>query len=363
MRVESKLLVSPNDVKPSFPDWEVNGIFNPAAVRMPDGKIMLFARVAETIKEKKGGKRVYPIITSVSKRDDVKYKELTESGKVTDMGRNVVYMKGGLSLLRTISHLRRIKLSEDGLYVEEVEEIPGFVGEPNNGDLGVEDPRIVKIGGKYIMTYVSVSRVEGICTSLAISKDLRDWDKKGIIFRQQNKDVVIFPEKIKGKYVALHRPEGTISFSKKTIWISHSPDLIHWGEEKSIMSARPNSWGSAWIGSGSPPIKTKKGWLLFYHGVNSDKEKFYGVGVALLDLKNPENVIARSSLKHPLIKPREKYEKRGHINNVVFPTGVVLSKDKRDVLLYCGGADRVVCVKKLNLKEVLGCLNPIKEKL
>lgn len=360
MKIESKLLVTPKEVKPSFPNWEVRGIFNPGAIRMPNKKIMLFARVAERVVPKKGQKRFYPIITS-AKNENIEYKKLTETGRVIDRGRNVIYMGGGISLLTTISHLRRIRLSEDGFFVEEIEEIPGFVGAPDNGDLGVEDPRIVKIGNRYIMTYVSVSRNEGICTSLAISKNLRDWDKKGIIFRQQNKDVVIFPEKIKGEYVALHRPEGTIDFSKKSIWISHSPDLIYWGREKSIMSARSNSWGDAWIGAGAPPIKTKKGWLLFYHGVKSCKGKFYGIGAALLDLKNPDVVLARSSARKPLVSPEKVYEKKGHINNVVFPTGAVLSLDRKSILLYCGGADSVVGVKKLKLSDVLKSLHKVKD--
>ena len=223
-----------------------------------------------------------------------------------------------------------------------------------DGEFGVEDPRMVKIGNKYLMSYTIVNLKEGVCTSLAISKDLKKWERKGIIFRQQNKDVVLFPEKINGEYVALHRPEGTIEFSKKSIWISHSPDLIHWGREKSIMLSRPGSWGDAWIGSAAPPIKTKKGWLLFYHGVKTlGKKKLYSVGAALLNLKNPEKVIARTSPWTPLIKPTEKYEKKGFIDGVVFPTGAVPDLDGKHVLIFSGGADSVTTVKKLNIKEIL----------
>ncbi|MEK6850080.1 MAG: hypothetical protein AABX85_00730 [Nanoarchaeota archaeon] len=360
MKIKTKLLLTPRDVKPTFPDWKVEGVFNPAAIRLPNKKIMLFVRVAESVIPKGEDNNIYPMVIS-PKDYHIKYGKIAV-GKIIDRGRRVIYLEGGVCRLTTISHLRRVILSKDGFFVEKIEDIPAFTGVPGDGEFGVEDPRIVKIGNEYLMSYTIVNLKEGVCTSLAISKDLKNWQRKGIIFRQQNKDVVLFPEKISGEYVALHRPEGTIEFSKKSIWISHSPDLIYWGKEKSIMSSRPGSWGDAWIGSGAPPIKTKKGWLLFYHGVKElGKNKSYSVGAALLDLKNPEKVIARTSPWTPLIKPTEEYEKKGFMDGVVFPTGAIESLDKKHVLIFSGGADSVTTIKKISMKKILESLEYIKD--
>ena len=204
------------------------------------------------------------------------------------------------------------------------------------------------------MTYVSISTNEGVSTSLAASKDLNKWERKGIIFREQNKDVVLFPEKVNGMYVALHRPEGFFGFSRPSIWISYSPDLTYWGRERSILQPRPDSWEQDRVGAGAPPIKTKKGWLLIYHGVRTIGEgRAYSAGALLLDLKNPEKILARSNTDKPLIEPVQNYETRGFIDNVVFPTGAVEDLDGKSLLIYCGGADSVVSVKKIAINDIM----------
>lgn len=358
MKIENKLLLKPEDIIPTFENWKVEGVFNPGAIRLPNNKILLYVRVAESVNKKIGKPNTCPVIIS-DKDYKVHYTHVSKT-QVLDRKGNVTFLKGGLCRLNTISHLRRIWLEEGGFSVQKIEEIPAFTGVPGDGDFGVEDPRIVKIGNRYLMTYVSISLHEGVCTSLAISKNLKDWERKGIIFRQQNKDVVIFPEKIKGEYVAFHRPEGTMEFSKKSIWISHSKDLIHWGKEKSILHSRPGSWGSDWVGSGPPPIKTHKGWLLIYHGAKYYKKKTtYSVGAVLLDLKNPDRVLERTPYNKPLLNPTEKYEKKGFVDRVVFPTGAVISLDKRHLLLYSGGGDRVTTVKKLSIKNILDSLEKV----
>ena len=268
-----------------------------------------------------------------------------------------MYLKDGSCRLPTISHFKKAVLKEEGFSLDEVYQKPIFTGMPGDGDYGVEDPRIIKFGKNYLMTYVSVSTNEGVSTSLAISKDLKNWKRQGIIFREQNKDVVLFPEKIKGKFVAYHRPEGFFEFSRPGIWISYSPDLVYWGRERSIMRPRRSSWDEVRIGAGCPPIRTDKGWLLIYHGVKDvDKKGVYSAGVALIDFKNPEKIIARTPASNPLISPSKKYEEKGFVDNVIFPTGAVLDLNKKDLLIYSGGADSFVSVKKISIKEILKSL-------
>ncbi|MBS3093228.1 hypothetical protein J4456_01455 [Candidatus Pacearchaeota archaeon] len=362
MKIENKLLLIRDNIKPTFKNWKVTGVFNPGAIWLPNKKIMLMARIAEKVKERVNGPELSPII--ISKKDyEVHYKKIFKKRIVMKKG-EITYLKGGVVRLATMSHLRRVILSEDGFYIEEMEEKPTYVGVPGDGDFGVEDPRIVKIGNRYLMTYVSVCLHEGVCTSLAISHDGKHWDRKGIIFRQHNKDVVLFPDKINNRYVALHRPEGTMDFSKKSIWIYYSKDLMYWGREKSILMSRSDSWGESWVGSGVPPIKISKGWLLIYHGVKAfGNYNVYSVGAALLDLNNPERVLARTPRTRPLIRPTEEYEKKGHISFVVFPTGAVPTTDGEHVLLYCGGSDSVITVKKLSIKEVLESLEAVTEQI
>lgn len=351
MKIEDKLLLQPKDFKSSFKGWSIEGVLNPAAVRLPNGKIVLLARISETSGKDHKELKTCPVISTM---EDYKehYKEI-KKGKVFKMGGNVIHIKSGICKLSTISHFRKILLKEDGFTIEKIFQEPLFTGRKGDGSYGVEDPRIVKIRNQYIMTYVAVLEKEGVCTSLAVSKDCLNWERKGIIFREQNKDAFLFPEKINGRYVALHRPEGFFEFSRPSIWISHSPDMKYWGDEKVIMQPRENSWESDRIGGGAPPIKTKKGWLLIYHGVKKIKDKgVYSVGAALLDLRNPEKVLMRSPKNRPLLKPTNKYEKEGFISHVVFPTGAVPTTDGKHLLIYSGGADKIISVKKISFKDI-----------
>jgi beta-1,2-mannobiose phosphorylase / 1,2-beta-oligomannan phosphorylase len=352
MVAETKLLLKPEDFNPSFRDWKVYGVLNPAAIRLPNKKILLYVRVAESVVKKDEGGFNCPMITS-KKHFEVHYEKFPKR-KIVRKKKKIVYLSDGTCRLPTISHFKRVVLDEAGFNVEKIGNFPSFLGRPRGSEYGVEDARFTKIGRKYLMTYVGVSVHEGVSTYLAESLNVRNWRRRGLIFREQNKDVVIFPEKIAGRYVALHRPETMFEFSKPSIWISYSPDLIYWGREKSILKPRKGTWEEERLGSGPPPLKTKKGWLLIYHGVKQEGDvSTYSVGAALLDLKNPEKVIARTSSKMPLLVPEYDYEKKGFISNVIFPTGLVMDLNGKDLFLYSGGADSVISVRKLVLKDVL----------
>jgi len=355
MKAIGKILVKPEQVKPSFSGWSVAGVFNPAAARMLDGRIVLLARVAERPPAAKSGKfRCPEIVKAQGYR--VRCNEFAVA-EVRSKNKACIRLWDKRLMLTTLSHFRRIVLSKDGFEVKEIAGKPSFTGTAEEGQYGVEDPRITKIGGGWAMTYVSVSINEGVSTSLALSKDLQNWKRQGIIFSQQNKDAVIFPEKVAGKFVALHRPEGFFGGRKPSIWVSYSNDLVFWGREKSILYCREQAWDSERIGAGTVPVKTKEGWLEIYHGVRKEgKKKIYSAGAVLLDLHNPEKVLARSPKKEPLFEPKQGFERRGFTGNVVFPTGAVESGNGKDLLVFYGAADRVVAVKKLDLKGVLNGL-------
>ena len=131
------------------------------------------------------------------------------------------------------------------------------------------------------------------------------------------------------------------------IWLSESDDLLHWDNYILLMQGE-TSWEDKKIGAGTPPIKTKDGWLVLYHGV-SKKDDAYRVGAILLDLNNPYKIIART--KDYLMEPEEEYETNGYYNGCVFPTAVV-PKDGT-LYIYYGAGDKVVCLATVNEEKLL----------
>jgi len=260
---------------------------------------------------------------------------------------------------------------------------------------GVEDPRIVKIDDTYYMTYTGYDGTNAR-GALAISKDLINFEKLGLIvpaityaefvsmvekagkvnenyytnqsFYYQaadpeqkmilwDKNLVFFPRKIKGKFVFLHRIRPGIQI----VSIKSLEDLTKrfWKKyfrhfQKHIVMDPLFKHESSYIGSGCPPIETKHGWLLIYHGVEETKKGlvYSACAAALLDLNDPTRVIARR--KVPILQPEMDYELRGQVNNVVFPCGAVVIGD--ELFVYYGGADSVIGVATMKLSELLRSL-------
>lgn len=204
---------------------------------------------------------------------------------------------------------------------------------------GVEDPRITRIGDTFYMAYTAYSD-HGTRVSLAASSNLIAWERLGVILPgEDNKDVALFPEKIGGRYILLHR-------RPPHIWIAYSDDLLHWTDHQVIIRPRPETWEHLKIGIAGPPEKTDYGWLLIYHGVDADK--VYRLGVALLDLDDPSKVIRRQ--EEPILEPEEEWELHGDVPNVVFSCGQVMMNDA--LYVYYGGADRVIGVATADREQV-----------
>ncbi|MEA2661268.1 MAG: beta,2-mannobiose phosphorylase / 1,2-beta-oligomannan phosphorylase [Chloroflexota bacterium] len=260
--------------------------------------------------------------------------------------------EGYQDYLAQISHLR-VARSRDGVH---------FTVEPNVSlgpdvpleEYGVEDARITFIDGLFHVTYVSVSRW-GITTSLATTKDFVTYDRKGVIFLPDHKDVVIFPEKIGGRYVALTRPMPQ-SFSRIFgIWIAFSDDKMKWGGHMPLAMPRWNHWDELRTGASAVPFRTERGWLELYHGV--DRATTYAMGALLMDLEDPRKVIARSP--RPILKPTEVYETTGLFNDTVFSCGHIPLDDRGErIRLYYGAADSVVAAADFEVREILDSLEP-----
>lgn len=368
------VLVTPEDVKSTSKYFKVLGTFNPGAIRMPNGEIVLYVRVAEKVKKEEDAKHYFSPRCAGKKKCDVTIDKFLKKDMESKSEMDFVF-KDGTKRLTYISHFRRVVLDRTGFNVKSIEKNPSFQGLTNDGEYGIEDARITKFGDEYLMTYVALSNVSNVSTNLAVSKDCLNWERRGIIFRMQNKDVVIFPEKVNDKYVAFNRPEGNFQFSPPKIWISFSEDLKLWGNSRPVVLSAKGHWDYARVGAGAPPLRTEKGWLLIYHGVTEHHKKpkgleefmkkiigksgeiyhtTYSIGAALFDLKDPGKLIAKTP--HPIIFPMKKYEKEGFVNNVIFTTGLVKDENGKDLLLFSGGADTVVTVKKISFSDVTDSL-------
>ena len=218
---------------------------------------------------------------------------------------------------------------------------------------GLEDPRIVWLEdfNKFAIAYVSYSSV-GPKVSLALTKDFEIIEKFGALLPPEDKDASLFPRKFGERYVLIHRP---IVSGEAHIWISFSPDLIHWGDHRVLLHRRGGLWDNQRVGLGTQPIETSEGWLLIYHGVRQTAAgALYRVGLALLDLDAPWKVKKRS--QEWVFGPKEPYEFIGDVAGVVFPTGAVVNKEKNELRLYYGAADSTVCVAFADLAEILDYL-------
>lgn len=224
-------------------------------------------------------------------------------------------------------------------------------------EYGIEDPRITRIDGVYYVTYTCYSRYAP-CVGLARTSDFRAFERMGIITLPQNKDVVLFPEKVGGRYARLDRPSIVVGKCDVggDIWISHSPDLLHWGDPRPVMQPRKGGrWDNKKIGAGAPPIKTEQGWLEIYHGVReTGSGVLYRLGAVLLDLEDPSRVIGRAA--EPVLSPAATEDFLGDVMNVVFTCGAIL-EDDGEIKIYYGAADQVMCLATAPVDEVIAlCL-------
>jgi len=212
---------------------------------------------------------------------------------------------------------------------------------------GIEDPRIIPIDDKYYLTYTGYSKYEPLVI-LAETKNFKNFIIHGPITEPSNKDCAIFPEKIDGYYWKVDRPTAG---NRNDIWISKSPDLLHWGEYKLLSEPRLGTWEHHKIGASSTPLKTKEGWLLLYHGVRIfGSSMIYKLGVMLLETNNPWIVKGRS--KEPIISPEYDYERVGDVGNVTFSNGWIVEKDGK-VRIYYSGADINICVATTSISNLL----------
>lgn len=377
-------------MSPSLPELEVVSVFNAASARVGD-EIVLLMRVAERprsdIDPPAGALTIdldapEPFLKPLDRRytkDEVVGMAFLDARTSPPQAvvayiprdlpgldlrdpRTIRYARAGSLRMATggyadylaqMSHLR-VARSRDGIHFT-VDERPAIAPLGNFEEYGVEDPRATYLDDEWHITYVSVGRL-GITTSRAITKDFRAFERRGLMFLPDHKDVVIFPEKINGLYVALTRPMPG-SFGRVCgIWIAYSDDLVDWGGHEPLALPRWERWDELRTGASAVPFRTKDGWLELYHGV--DRDAVYAMGALLLDADDPSKVIARSPA--PILAPSEPFEVEGLFNDTVFSCGVVpLDDDWKRIRMYYGAADSCIGAADFEVQEILDSLEPV----
>jgi len=389
-RLPENPLLTAHEVTPSQPALEVVSVFN-AATAVLDGEVVLLLRVAErprtdidppsdalTLDFTGPHPVLRPMPHRMRKEDvigiafmdasthpatlkvayvptdlpgldlrdprSIRYRNATGSSRMAN--------EGIQDYLAQISHLR-VARSRDGVHFT-VDHHMAIGPDTGLEEYGVEDPRITFIDGTFHITYVSASRW-GITTSLATTDDFRTFHRKGVIFLPDHKDVVIFPEKVGGRYVCLTRPMPQSFGRIFGVWIAFSDDLRSWGGHAPLALPRWKMWDELRTGASAVPFRTERGWLELYHGV--DRETTYAMGAVLMDLEDPRKVIARSP--KPIIRPTEIYETMGLFNDTVFSCGhIPLDRTGERIRLYYGAADSCIAAADFHVQEILESLEP-----
>ena len=263
---------------------------------------------------------------------------------------HMFYRAQGLDWISRIGYA----ISQDGLNWNRMR-LPVLQPHDRSDARGVEDPRVVEIEGRFYMTYTAFGNDTfpegdptylggGITPMIASSPNLINWERIGpVVVGEDDKDHVLFPRKIGGKYALLHR-------RRPDVWIAWSHDLRNWPASEMAPIYGPRSepgWDSLSVGNNGPPIETEYGWLLINHGFDSDR--VYRFGVVLLDLEDPAQVLHRSQA--PIFWPLELWELRGDIPTVVFSCANPVVNGR--VYVFYGGGDHAIGLATCSLAELL----------
>ncbi len=214
---------------------------------------------------------------------------------------------------------------------------------------GGYDPRVTPLDGRYYVVWCAP--YHGPTLAIAETEDFRSFRFVANAVPPYNRNGVLFPRRIGGKYLLLHRPSDRGHTPFGDIFVCQSEDLVHWGLHRFVMGPTER-WQATKIGAGPVPIETDEGWLLIYHGVITKCNGFiYSVGAALLDLDRPWEVLYRT--RPYLLSPLADYERVGNVPNVVFPCAATVDEGSGELALYYGGADTCVCVAFAKLDDII----------
>jgi len=243
--------------------------------------------------------------------------------------------------------------SKDGTNIELSEDPIAWVdgsGNPNPTSYAY-DPRVVNIEGTYYIVWCD--DLNGPSIGLGKTEDFKTFTRLSNPLMPFNRNGVLFPRKVNGKYLLLSRPSDSGHTPFGDIFISESPDLIHWGNHRHVMGKGGSGWWQGTkIGAGPIPIETTEGWLLFYHGVSGTCNGFvYSIGAAILDIVDPSKVLYRT--RDYLLTPEKEYETVGFVPNVAFPCANLFDAETGRIAIYYGAADTYTAIAFTQVDELI----------
>jgi beta-1,2-mannobiose phosphorylase / 1,2-beta-oligomannan phosphorylase len=331
----------------------VLGAFNPGLTRLPNGNLLLMVRIAEALSSPIQDQMIHCI------RWDEKKKYTTEGWPLSEVEiqdpRKFRIKAYGFPVyaLTSLSWLLPVELNEDGSLVRHIHYDKAIAPQTAAQEYGIEDPRISRIDGKYYMTVCCVSAARH-STMLYSSENGLDYRSLGIVLDHQNKDMLLFEGKIDGSYYALTRPMGECYFATapSSMWhpgaaihLASSPDLLHWRPaDRPFLRARKSTLSNVKIGGGTPPILTRDGWLMLYHGVEDRGEVgVYRTFWALLAAEDPLHILALGD-REPLLEANpgltDPIKHQLYLTDVVFTTGIA---EHGDHFILASGESDLAC--------------------
>lgn len=283
----------------------------------------------------------------------------------------VAMYKGKVLLLarvedrRGFSHLTKA-VSDFGIVNWIIGSLPTFSGDPDNYPeeaWGVEDPRITWIEeiSKFAVTYTAYSPA-GPSVSLALTTDFVEFERMGSILPAEDKDAALFPRRINGKWILIHRPLTAMHGPGANICCSYSYDMKNWTDTKVLIPSRAGAWWDAnKVGLSAPPLETPDGWLVLYHGCRQTAAgSIYRLGLVLLDLEDPGIILNRSD--EWIFGPLNDYETRGDVGGAVFPCGWIHDEKTGIIKMYYGAADSCIALATANLKDLMNYIKSCPDK-
>ena len=243
--------------------------------------------------------------------------------------------------------------SKDGINIELNHDPIEWIdenGNPNPTSYAY-DPRVVNIDDIYYIQWCD--DLNGPSIGLGKTTDFKTFIRLSNPLMPYNRNGVLFPRKINGKYMLLSRPSDTGHTPFGDIFISESPDLVYWGNHKHVMGKGGNGWWQGTkIGAGPIPIETTEGWLLFYHGVSGTCNGFvYSIGAVILDIDEPSKVLYRT--RDYLLTPEKSYETNGFVPNVTFPCANLYDSETGRIVIYYGAADTYTAIAFTQVDELI----------
>lgn len=368
---ETKIIASPEDFSPIREDFKVIGAFNPGVttVETPNGlETILFVRVAETPQKRITGKILLPYFHILNEEQaplklDYDIADRKTFKKIT---KKEVIPKQGSVRLRHISLPRMVILNKDR-EISKLYKEPAISPSWEFDRFGLEDSRITHLeDGRYIITYATPHREYGVYSSILTSYNIKNSGLERITRENTphpeigGKDVALFPTKVPSPsktetidkeqpiYTALTRPNAFPDLSTPGIWLSYSPDLVHWGQDHRLIQSE----GGEITGTGSPPVKRPYGWVAAYHETTRDERKRtkYVTRLMTLDLEEPWKVLHKSPVFLHREDFRELLPEDGYVPNTVFTTGMVVDGNRTD--FYHGIDDQWTILTSFYTKDI-----------